>query len=124
VSVYEGVVCEDDVFLGPSMVFTNVVNPRSAVNRKEEFKKTRVKKGATIGANATIVCGIILGEYCFIGAGAVITKDVKPYALMVGVPARQKGWVSRSGAILGDDLVCPETGEKYILADGYLKLMD
>jgi UDP-2-acetamido-3-amino-2,3-dideoxy-glucuronate N-acetyltransferase len=124
VSVYEGVVCEDDVFLGPSMVFTNVVNPRSAVNRKEEFKKTRVKRGATIGANATIVCGIILGEYCFIGAGAVITKDVKPYALMVGVPARQKGWVSRSGAILGDDLVCPETGEKYILADGYLKLMD
>ena len=123
VSVYEGVVCED-VFLGPSMVFTNVVNPRSAVNRKEEFKKTRVKRGATIGANATIVCGIILGEYCFIGAGAVITKDVKPYALMVGVPARQKGWVSRSGAILGDDLVCPETGEKYILADGYLKLMD
>ena len=123
VSVYEGVVCEDDVFLGPSMVFTNVVNPRSAVNRKEEFKKTLVKKGATIGANATVVCGITLGEYCFIGAGAVITKDVKPYALMVGVPARQKGWVSRSGAILGDDLVCPETGEKYILAGGFLKLI-
>jgi len=123
VSVYEGVVCEDDVFLGPSMVFTNVVNPRSAVNRKEEFKKTLVKKGATIGANATIVCGVNLGEYCFIGAGAVITKDVKPFALMVGVPARQKGWVSRSGAILGDDLVCPETGEKYILADGFLKLL-
>jgi UDP-2-acetamido-3-amino-2,3-dideoxy-glucuronate N-acetyltransferase len=124
VSVYEGVFCEDDVFLGPSMVFTNVVNPRSAVNRKEEFKKTRVKKGATIGANATIVCGITLGEYCFIGAGAVITKDVKPFALMVGVPARQKGWVSRSGAILGDDFVCPETGEKYILADGFLKLIE
>ncbi|SHI37252.1 UDP-2-acetamido-3-amino-2,3-dideoxy-glucuronate N-acetyltransferase [Tangfeifania diversioriginum] len=124
VSVYEGVVCEDDVFLGPSMVFTNVVNPRSAVNRKEEFKKTRVKKGSTIGANATIVCGITLGEYCFIGAGAVITKDVKPFALMVGVPARQKGWVSRSGAILGEDLVCPETGEKYILAGGYLKLLN
>jgi UDP-2-acetamido-3-amino-2,3-dideoxy-glucuronate N-acetyltransferase len=123
VSVYEGVVCEDDVFLGPSMVFTNVVNPRSAVNRKEEFKKTLVKKGATIGANATIICGTTLGEYCFIGAGAVITKDVKPFALMVGVPARQKGWVSRSGAILGDDLVCPETGEKYILADGFLKLI-
>jgi UDP-2-acetamido-3-amino-2,3-dideoxy-glucuronate N-acetyltransferase len=121
VSVYEGVVCEDDVFLGPSMVFTNVVNPRSAVNRKEEFKETRVKKGATIGANATIVCGTTLGEYCFIGAGAVITKDVKPFALMVGVPARQKGWVSRSGSILGDDLICPETGEKYILADGFLK---
>lgn len=123
VSVYEGVICEDDVFLGPSMVFTNVVNPRSAVNRKEEFKKTLVKKGATIGANSTIVCGVTLGEYCFIGAGAVITKDVKPYALMVGVPARQKGWVSRSGAILGDNLVCPETGEKYILADGFLKLL-
>lgn len=123
VSVYEGVICEDDVFLGPSMVFTNVVNPRSAVNRKEEFKKTLVKKGATIGANSTIVCGVTLGEYCFIGAGAVITKDVKPYALMVGVPARQKGWVSRSGAILGDDLICPETGEKYILADGFLKLL-
>jgi UDP-2-acetamido-3-amino-2,3-dideoxy-glucuronate N-acetyltransferase len=124
VSVYEGVVCEDDVFLGPSMVFTNVVNPRSAVNRKEEFKKTLVKKGATIGANATIVCGTTLGEYCFIGAGAVITKDVKPYALMVGVPARQKGWVSRSGAILGEDLVCPETGEKYILAEDFLKLIE
>jgi len=123
VSVYEGVVCEDNVFLGPSMVFTNVVNPRSAVNRKKEFKETLVKKGATIGANATIVCGITLGEYCFIGAGAVVTKDVKPFALMVGVPARQKGWVSRSGAILGNDLVCPETGEKYILADGFLKLL-
>jgi UDP-2-acetamido-3-amino-2,3-dideoxy-glucuronate N-acetyltransferase len=123
VSVYEGVVCEDDVFLGPSMVFTNVINPRSTVNRKEEFKKTLVKKGATVGANATIVCGTILGEYCFIGAGAVVTKDVKPYALMTGVPARQKGWVSRSGAILNDELVCPETGEKYILADGLLKLL-
>jgi UDP-2-acetamido-3-amino-2,3-dideoxy-glucuronate N-acetyltransferase len=122
VSVYEGVFCEDDVFLGPSMVFTNVINPRSAVNRKEEFKKTQVKKGATIGANATIVCGTVLGEYCFIGAGAVITRDVKPYALMAGVPARQKGWVSRSGAVLRDDLVCPETGEKYILADGFLKM--
>jgi UDP-2-acetamido-3-amino-2,3-dideoxy-glucuronate N-acetyltransferase len=121
VSVYEGVVCEDDVFLGPSMVFTNVINPRSAVNRKEQFKPTLVKKGATIGANATIVCGISLGEYCFVGAGAVVTKDVKPYALMTGVPARQKGWVSRAGAILGDDLVCPETGERYNLTDGDLK---
>ncbi len=124
VSVYEGVICEDDVFLGPSMVFTNVINPRSAVNRKEEFKKTWVKKGVSIGANATIVCGTTLGEYCFVGAGAVVTKDVKPYALMVGVPAQQKGWVSRSGAILGDDLVCPETGEKYILANGFLKLAE
>lgn len=122
VSVYEGVVCEDDVFLGPSMVFTNVINPRSAVNRKEEFRKTRVKKGATIGANATIVCGTVLGEYCFIGAGAVITRDVKPYALMAGVPGRQIGWVSRSGAVLSEDLVCPETGEKYILADGFLSI--
>jgi UDP-2-acetamido-3-amino-2,3-dideoxy-glucuronate N-acetyltransferase len=120
VSLYEGVVCEDDVFLGPSMVFTNVINPRSTVNRKEEFKKTLVKKGVSIGANATIVCGITLGEYCFIGAGAVVTKDVKPYALMVGVPARQKGWVSKSGAILEDNLVCPETGEQYILADNFL----
>ena len=123
VSVYEGVVCEDDVFLGPSMVFTNVINPRSAVNRKEEFKYTLVKKGATIGANATIVCGVTLGEYCFIGAGAVVTKDVKPFALMVGVPARQKGWVSKAGIILGDDLVCPETGEKYSLDNGSLKLL-
>jgi UDP-2-acetamido-3-amino-2,3-dideoxy-glucuronate N-acetyltransferase len=120
VSLYDGVVCEDDVFLGPSMVFTNVINPRSAVNRKEEFKKTWVKKGVSIGANATIVCGITLGEYCFIGAGAVVTKDVKPFALMVGVPARLKGWVSKSGAILEEDLVCPETGEKYILANGFL----
>jgi UDP-2-acetamido-3-amino-2,3-dideoxy-glucuronate N-acetyltransferase len=122
VSVYEGVVCEDEVFLGPSMVFTNVINPRSAVNRKEEFRITLVKRGSTIGANATIVCGVTLGEYSFIGAGAVVTKDVKPFALMVGVPAKQKGWVSRSGAILGNDLICPETGEKYILVDGFLKI--
>ena len=121
VSLYEGVVCEDDVFLGPSMVFTNVINPRSSVNRKNEFKPTLVKRGASIGANATIVCGVTLGEYCFIGAGAVVTKDVKPFALMVGVPARQKGWVSRSGVILGEDLICPETGEKYMLKDGILK---
>ncbi len=120
VSLYEGVVCEDDVFLGPSMVFTNVINPRSNVNRKEEFKKTIVKKGVSIGANATIVCGITLGEYCFIGAGAVVTKDVLPFALMVGIPAHQKGWVSKSGAILGSDLICPETGEKYILTNGIL----
>ena len=121
VSIYTGVICEDDVFLGPSMVFTNVINPRSGVERKNEFRTTLVKRGASIGANVTIVCGVTLGEYCFIGAGAVITKDVLPFALMVGVPARQKGWVSKSGAILGNDLVCPETGEKYILADGFLK---
>ncbi len=122
VSLYEGVVCEDDVFLGPSMVFTNVINPRSTVERKSEFKPTLVKHGASIGANATIVCGITLGEYCFIGAGAVVTKDVKPFALMTGVPARQKGWVSRNGAILKDDLVCPETGEKYKLTGNFLEL--
>jgi UDP-2-acetamido-3-amino-2,3-dideoxy-glucuronate N-acetyltransferase len=124
VSLYEGVVCEDDVFCGPSMVFTNVVNPRSTVERKNEFKPTLVKRGTSIGANATIVCGATLGNYCFIGAGAVVTKDVLPYALMVGVPARQKGWVSRSGAILNDDLVCPETGEKYKLANGFLEIMN
>lgn len=124
VSVYEGVVCEDDVFLGPSMVFTNVINPRSSINRKDKFKTTLVKKGGTIGANATIICGVTLGEYCFIGAGAVVTKDVKPFALMTGVPAKQTGWVSRAGIVLGEDLVCPETGEKYTLANNFLKLTD
>ncbi|QGY44451.1 N-acetyltransferase [Maribellus comscasis] len=123
VSVYEGVVCEDDVFLGPSMVFTNVVNPRSFIERKNEYKKTLVKKGATIGANATILCGLTLGKYCFIGAGAVVTKDVKAFALMKGVPAKQQGWVSRSGAVLSDDLVCPETGERYKLEGGILELV-
>jgi UDP-2-acetamido-3-amino-2,3-dideoxy-glucuronate N-acetyltransferase len=120
VSLYEGVICEDDVFLGPSMVFTNVINPRSAVNRKNEFKETRVKTGASIGANATILCGITLGEYCFIGAGAVVTKNVKPFALMVGVPAQQKGWVSKAGNVLTAELVCPETGEKYKEVNGKL----
>ena len=123
VSVYEGVICEDDVFLGPSMVFTNVINPRSNVERKNEFKQTLVKKGASIGANATIVCGTTLGEYCFIGAGAVVTKDVKPFALMVGVPAVQKGWVSKAGNILKEDLICPETSERYVLENGFLRLM-
>lgn len=120
VSVYEGVVCEDDVFLGPSMVFTNVINPRSAIERKNEFKNTLVKRGATIGANATIICGVTLGEYCMIGAGAVVTKDVRAFALMTGVPARQTAWVSRAGMVLGEDLICPETGEKYKLAGEYL----
>lgn len=123
VSVFEGVVCEEDVFLGPSMVFTNVINPRSFVSRKNEFKKTLVKKGVTVGANATILCGITLGEFCFIGAGAVVTKDVKPFALMIGVPAKQNGWMSRSGNILGDDLVCPQTGEKYRLDGEFLELI-
>lgn len=124
VSVYEGVICEDDVFLGPSMVFTNVVNPRSGVERKDEFKTTLVKKGATIGANVTIVCGVTLGEYCMIGAGAVVTEDISPFALVIGVPARQTGWVSRSGEILGDDLTCPRTGEKYNLAGTNLEIVN
>ena len=97
VSVYTGVVCEDDVFLGPSMVFTNVINPRAAINRKDEFRQTILKRGVTIGANATIVCGHTLGEYCLIGAGSVVTKDVPPYALMVGNPAKQIGWVNKEG---------------------------
>ena len=97
ISIYHGVECEDDVFLGPSMVFTNVINPRSHINRKDEFKKTLVKKGASIGANATVICGITIGEYAMIGAGAVITKDVKPFALMAGVPGRQIGWIDSFG---------------------------
>ncbi len=121
VSIYTGVTCDDDVFLGPSMVFTNVTNPRSAVNRKSEYAKTHVGKGATIGANSTIVCGHDIGEYAFIGAGAVITKNVKPYALMVGNPAKQLGWMSEYGHRLKFNsrniAVCPETGEKYELKD-------
>lgn len=119
VSIYEGVICEDDVFLGPSMVFTNVINPRSAISRKHEYKQTLVRKGASIGANATIICGNEIGEYAFIGAGAVITKPVLPYALVVGNPARQTGWMSEYGHRLQFDengqAVCPESGEKYIL---------
>lgn len=117
VSVYEGVIVEDDVFLGPSMVFTNVINPRSAVSRKHEYRKTLVRKGASIGANATIVCGVELGEYCFIGAGAVVTKNVPAYALLVGNPARQIGWMSEHGVRLNFDAdglaVCGETGIRY-----------
>ena len=100
VSIYQGVTCEDEVFLGPSMVFTNVLNPRAAVNRKNEYRPTLLKKGVTVGANATIVCGHTLGEYCMIGAGAVVTKDVPAYALMAGVPARQIGWVNEKGEIV------------------------
>ena len=103
ISIYEGVEIEDDVFLGPSMVFTNVINPRSFIVRKEEFKKTLLKRGCSIGANATIVCGVTIGKYALIGSGTVVTKDVKPYALMVGVPARQIGWVSRAGNTLKFD---------------------
>ena len=122
VSIYTGVTCEDEVFLGPSMVFTNVVNPRSAIERKNEYQKTLVRKGATIGANATILCGIEIGEYAFIGAGAVVTGDVPPYALVTGNPARQSGWMSARGYKLIFDrdgrAVCPESGEAYLLKGG------
>ncbi|MGB1038469.1 MAG: acyltransferase [Bacteroidia bacterium] len=128
VSIYTGVECEDDVFLGPSMVFTNVINPRSAVIRKEEFKKTIVKRGASIGANATIVCGNDLGEYCMIGAGAVITKEVKPYALMVGNPGKQIGWVSKFGHRLEFDsngnAVCKEGLDQYILKGDFVSVIE
>ena len=118
VSIYTGVICEDDVFLGPSMVFTNVINPRSAIKRRDEFKKTTVRKGASIGANATIVCGNDIGEFAFVGAGAVVTKEVKPYALVVGNPSKQIGWVSEFGHRLefNDGVaVCSESQEKYQL---------
>ncbi|MDC0297291.1 N-acetyltransferase [Crocinitomicaceae bacterium] len=119
VSIYSGVNCEDDVFLGPSMVFTNVMNPRSGVNRRGQYSKTTVKKGASIGANATIVCGHDIGEFAFIGAGAVVTKDVPAYALLVGNPARQMGWMSEYGHRLEFDstgiAVCPESKMKYQL---------
>ncbi len=125
VSIYTGVICEDDVFLGPSMVFTNVVNPRSGVNRRGEYTRTLVKKGATIGANATIICGHDIGEYAFIGAGAVVTKEVLPYALVVGNPARQLGWMSEYGHRLrfGSDhmATCPESHEKYLLENGQVR---
>ncbi len=122
VSIYTGVTCDEDVFLGPSMVFTNVINPRSAVNRKNQYLKTHVKKGASIGANATIVCGHDIGAFAFIGAGAVVTKDVPDYALVVGNPARQTGWMSEFGQPLKFDqngnAVCSESGEKYVLNKG------
>jgi UDP-2-acetamido-3-amino-2,3-dideoxy-glucuronate N-acetyltransferase len=115
VSVYKGVKLERGVFCGPSCVFTNVLNPRAFVERKDEFRATLVHEGATIGANATIICGHTLGRFCMIGAGAVVTTDVPDFALMMGVPARRRGWVSRAGEILGEDLVCPRTGERYEL---------
>ncbi len=124
VSIYTGVICEDDVFLGPSMVFTNVTNPRSAVNRRGSYEKTLVKRGASIGANATIVCGNDIGEFAFIGAGTVVTKAVKPYALVVGNPARQIGWMSEYGHRLQFDdtgkATCPESGEVYQLTDHFV----
>lgn len=128
VSIYTGVRCGDDVFLGPSMVFTNVINPRSAVVRKDEYKDTFIRRGASVGANATIVCGNTLGEYCLIGAGSVVTKDVPAFALMVGNPARRIGWVSRHGEKLQFDkdgiAVCPATGEKYQLVNDLCHLID
>lgn len=126
VSIYTGVICEDDVFLGPSMVFTNVINPRSAVSRKDQYLKTTVKKGASIGANATIVCGNDIGEYAFIGAGAVVTKMVPAYALVVGNPARQIGWISQYGHRLEFDAsgkaICPESNEQYLIENNIVRI--
>ena len=128
VSIYTGVFCEDDVFLGPSMVFTNVINPRSAISRKNEYKQTFVKKGVTIGANATIVCGITIGSFAFIGAGAVVTKDVKPYSLLVGNPARHIGWMSEYGQRLNFDAdgvaICSESKERYLIEEGIVRKLN
>ena len=130
VSVYDAVTIEDDVFCGPSMVFTNVYNPRSAVTRKDEYRKTLIKRGATLGANSTIICGNIVGEYAFVGAGALINKDVPNFALMVGVPVKHIGWMSRFGERLdlplkGDaEALCPETKEKYILVNGVCSIAE
>lgn len=128
VSIYEGVTCEDEVFLGPSMVFTNVVNPRSSVCRKDAFAPTHVGRGATIGANATVVCGHNIGAYALVGAGAVVTKDVPPFALVVGNPAHQIGWVSRRGCTLvfndASEATCPESGEQYRLENGVVSVVE
>lgn len=128
VSIYTGVICEDDVFLGPSMVFTNIVNPRSAIVRKDSYIQTLVKKGATIGANATIICGHNIGEYAFIGAGAVVTREVLPYALVMGNPAKQAGWMSEYGHRLKFDgqglAVCPESKEIYMFKDNRVKKLE
>lgn len=130
VSVYDNVYLEDEVFCGPSMVFTNVYNPRSGIERKDEYKDTLVKRGATLGANCTIVCGVTIGEYAFVGAGAVINKDVPAYALMVGVPARQIGWMSQYGEQLdlpingNGNATCSNSVQKYLLEDGTLSLLD
>jgi UDP-2-acetamido-3-amino-2,3-dideoxy-glucuronate N-acetyltransferase len=125
VSIYTGVICEDDVFLGPSMVFTNVINPRSAVNRKDQYVRTVVRKGASIGANATIICGHDIGEYAFVAAGAVVTKNVPAYALVMGNPARQQGWMSEYGHKLsfnaGGIATCPESGEIYKMENSFVK---
>jgi UDP-2-acetamido-3-amino-2,3-dideoxy-glucuronate N-acetyltransferase len=132
VSIYDAVTLEDDVFCGPSMVFTNVINPRAAVVKKDEYRRTLVRRGASIGANATIVCGATVGEYAFIAAGAVVTHDVPAHALMMGVPARQVGWVSRHGERLAlpidssggqHEASCPATGERHVLRDGHVTVM-
>ena len=128
VSIYTGVICEDDVFLGPSMVFTNIKNPRSAIIRKDQYTTTLVKKGATIGANSTIVCGVTIGEFAFIGAGAVVVKDVPPYGLVLGNPARHIGWMSEFGHRLEFDkdgiAVCPESGQRYRLSERVVVKID
>jgi UDP-2-acetamido-3-amino-2,3-dideoxy-glucuronate N-acetyltransferase len=128
VSLYAGVTCEDEVFIGPSAVFTNVINPRSAIERKDQYRPTLVQRGASIGANATILCGITIGAYALIGAAAVVTKGVPPFALLTGNPARQQGWVSKAGHRLHFDAenlaICPETGEHYLLMDGHVSLQD
>jgi UDP-2-acetamido-3-amino-2,3-dideoxy-glucuronate N-acetyltransferase len=128
ISVYDNVTLEDDVFCGPGMVFTNVYNPRSAVTRKDEYRDTIVKRGATLGANCTVVCGVTIGEYAFVGAGSVINKDVTAFALMVGVPAKQIGWMSRFGERIqlpltgSGNYICPYTGDGYVLTDGVMCL--
>ncbi len=128
VSLYTGVVCEDDVFLGPSCVFTNVMNPRSAIERKTEYRSTYIERGASVGANATIICGHRLGQYCLIGAGSVVTHDVQAYALMIGNPARQTGWVSEYGHLLHFDhtgrAVCPESGQFYLFESDQVKRIE
>jgi UDP-2-acetamido-3-amino-2,3-dideoxy-glucuronate N-acetyltransferase len=128
VSIYTGVICEDDVFLGPSCVFTNVINPRSAVVRRGEYARTTVKMGASIGANATIVCGNDIGRFAFIGAGAVVTKSVPDYALVIGNPSRQSGWMSEYGHKLNfntsGEATCPESGEKYLLSNNQVRKID
>src|SRR5262245_46647159 len=130
VSVYDNVTLEDDVFCGPSMVFTNVYNPRSAVSRKDEYRDTLVRRGATLGANCTIVCGVVVGQYAFVGAGSVINRTVPDFALMVGVPARQIGWMSRFGERLplplrgSGEATCPHTGDRYVLEDGVCRVVD
>lgn len=129
VAIYTGTIIEDDVFLGPSCVLTNVTNPRSQVNRRNLYEKTVIRQGATIGANATIVCGVTLGRYCFIGAGAVVTKDIPDYALIVGVPGKQVGWMSRHGhplknADASGTMICPESGFRYQMIDGQLRCID